>query len=107
MLFRSTPLVDLGVDSLVAVEIRTWFGQGPGIDMAVLKILGGPSLKELSDEAAQKVMDRRSAEETVSSSGGGSSSGRTSTQGADDSSDSSSTGASSVSKDLPHGPNSG
>ena len=38
---------DLGVDSLVAVEIRTWFLRELDVDMPVLKILGGASLHDL------------------------------------------------------------
>lgn len=33
----STPLIDFGMDSLVAVEIRSWFGQELEVDMPVLK----------------------------------------------------------------------
>ncbi|KAL8845793.1 MAG: hypothetical protein Q9198_011353 [Flavoplaca austrocitrina] len=36
-------LIELGVDSLVAVEIRSWFLKELTVDMAVLKILGGAS----------------------------------------------------------------
>ncbi|KAH8896313.1 putative polyketide synthase [Thozetella sp. PMI_491] len=50
-----SPLVDLGVDSLVAVEIRTWFAQEVGTDLAVLKILGGSSIQDLVDDTVQKL----------------------------------------------------
>jgi acyl carrier protein len=52
---EATPLIDLGVDSLVAVEIRTWFANEIGIDVAVLKILGGPSIYELVDDTVSKL----------------------------------------------------
>ena len=39
-------LVDMGVDSLVAVEIRAWFLKGINIDMPVFKILGGASVTD-------------------------------------------------------------
>lgn len=48
------PLVDLGVDSLVAVEVRTWFMQESGVNLPVLKILGGASVADLADDAMQK-----------------------------------------------------
>lgn len=37
------PIIDLGVDSLVAVEVRAWFLKAVGKDMPVLKVLGGAS----------------------------------------------------------------
>jgi hypothetical protein len=52
---ETTPLIDLGVDSLVAVEIRTWFAQEVGADVAVLKILGGPSIEELVEDVLSKI----------------------------------------------------
>lgn len=52
---ETTPLIDLGVDSLVAVDIRTWFAQEIGADVAVLKILGGPSIEELVDDVVSKL----------------------------------------------------
>jgi len=52
---ETTPLIDLGVDSLVAVEIRTWFAQEVGVDVAVLKILGGPSVQDLVEDTMVKL----------------------------------------------------
>jgi hypothetical protein len=40
---KDKPIVDLGVDSLVAVGIRSWFLREIEKDMPVLKILGGSS----------------------------------------------------------------
>lgn len=54
-LSETTPLIDLGVDSLVAVEVRTWFAQEVAADVAVLKILGGPSVHELIEDVVGKV----------------------------------------------------
>jgi hypothetical protein len=39
------PIIDLGVDSLAAVEIRSWFLKEVEKDMPVLKVLGGASLR--------------------------------------------------------------
>ena len=50
-----TPLVDLGVDSLVAVELRGWFSHEVGADVALMKILGGSSAQELVDDVLLKV----------------------------------------------------
>lgn len=44
-------LMNLGIDSLVAVEIRSWFLKELGIDMPVLKILSGASLTDLCKDA--------------------------------------------------------
>ncbi len=51
----NTPLIDLGLDSLVAVDIRTWFLQELKIDLPVLKILGGASAVELVALAVEKI----------------------------------------------------
>ena len=40
------PIIDLGIDSLVAVEIRSWFLKEVNEDMAVLKVLGGASVED-------------------------------------------------------------
>ncbi|KAG0156871.1 hypothetical protein PDIDSM_4053 [Penicillium digitatum] len=48
------PLVNLGVDSLMAVEVRSWFVKEINTDIPVLRILGGASSAELCTEAAQK-----------------------------------------------------
>ena len=43
--------VVLGIDSLVAVEIRSWFLKELNVDVPVLKIIGGDSIAELCTEA--------------------------------------------------------
>ena len=45
-------LLALGVDSLMAVEIRSWFLSEVEFDMPVLKVLGGASITELCTTAA-------------------------------------------------------
>lgn len=42
----AAPVIDLGIDSLVAIEIRSWFSAETGQDVAVLKILGGATVKQ-------------------------------------------------------------
>ncbi|KAM3423645.1 hypothetical protein BST61_g1065 [Cercospora zeina] len=49
------PLMNLGVDSLIAVEVRSWFFKQLDISLPVLKILGGSSVTDLCGEAAAKV----------------------------------------------------
>jgi len=47
---------ELGVDSLIAVDLRAWFVKEVGVDMPVLKILGGSSIGQLAGEAAAKLL---------------------------------------------------
>ncbi|KAJ6195904.1 polyketide synthase [Bipolaris maydis] len=49
------PLMNLGVDSLIAVEIRSWFLKHLDVSLPVLKILGGSSVGDICYEAASKV----------------------------------------------------
>ena len=44
-------LVEQGVDSLMAVEVRSWFIKELDVDIPVLKILGGTSISDLVEEA--------------------------------------------------------
>ncbi|PYH81014.1 ketoacyl-synt-domain-containing protein [Aspergillus uvarum CBS 121591] len=53
---RGQPLINLGVDSLIAVEIRSWFLKELEVDMPVLKLVGGMSVGELCREAASEVL---------------------------------------------------
>ncbi|OKL59687.1 hypothetical protein UA08_05018 [Talaromyces atroroseus] len=49
------PLVELGIDSLVAVEVRSWFLKELKTDMPVLKVLGGGSVADLCEQALEKM----------------------------------------------------
>ncbi|GME27721.1 hypothetical protein AJ80_04881 [Neofusicoccum parvum] len=48
-------LVEQGVDSLVAVEVRAWFSKELDVDMPVLKVLGGASVADLLDDAVARL----------------------------------------------------
>lgn len=51
-------LVELGADSIMAVEVRTWFLKELDVDVPVLKILGpGTTIAVLVDHIVDKVMD--------------------------------------------------
>lgn len=52
---QDMPLVSLGIDSLVAVEIRAWFLKELLVDVPVLKILGGATLTDICIEVRGKV----------------------------------------------------
>lgn len=54
-LYDTTPLVDMGVDSLVAVEVRSWFLKELTVDVPVMKILGGASIVDLVEVVVQKL----------------------------------------------------
>jgi hypothetical protein len=45
----------LGVDSLVAIELRNWFRQKLGIDISVIEILGSTSIENLGEQAAARL----------------------------------------------------
>jgi hypothetical protein len=48
-------LLELGIDSLVAVDLRAWFVTEVGVDMPILKILGGASILELIADAVGRL----------------------------------------------------
>ncbi|KAL4954367.1 hypothetical protein BDW69DRAFT_205260 [Aspergillus filifer] len=51
----ATQLKDLGIDSLVAVDIRTWFARELAVDIPLLQILDGASIQELTSAAVEKL----------------------------------------------------
>ncbi|PLB46349.1 lovastatin nonaketide synthase [Aspergillus steynii IBT 23096] len=61
------PLVELGVDSLVAVEVRSWFLKNVSVDLPVLKVLGGSSLLDVVEisleQASPKLLAQTSGVE--------------------------------------------
>ncbi|KAK4120609.1 ketoacyl-synt-domain-containing protein [Parathielavia appendiculata] len=52
-------IVELGVDSLAAVEIRSWAWKSLGQDVAVMKILGGATILKLCTEIAATILESR------------------------------------------------
>ncbi|KAM3424169.1 hypothetical protein BST61_g11288 [Cercospora zeina] len=48
-------LVELGTDSLVAVDLRTWFTKELGVDVQILSLLGGASIGSLIADVATKL----------------------------------------------------
>ena len=51
----NTAIVQLGVDSLLAVDMRAWFTRELDLDMPVLKILGGATVQELVEDAVGRL----------------------------------------------------
>lgn len=56
-LSHDIPLLALGLDSLVAVEIRSWILRELEIDMPVLKILGGASVSVICQDVLGRLPD--------------------------------------------------
>ncbi|KAI9691868.1 MAG: Type I Iterative PKS [Bathelium mastoideum] len=50
------PLLEAGVDSLLAVEVRSWFAKEINVDIPVLKILSGKTIAEICTEAASRFL---------------------------------------------------
>ena len=50
-----TRLVDLGIDSLVAVDMRSWFSKELDLDMPVLKLLGGATVEEMVQDTMERL----------------------------------------------------
>ncbi|KAL6364627.1 hypothetical protein LRP88_01747 [Fusarium phalaenopsidis] len=53
------PIVDLGIDSLVAVEIRTWLLKEFNIEVPVVRILGGETVLQVCVQAAKRILTDR------------------------------------------------
>ncbi|GAP92219.1 putative polyketide synthase [Rosellinia necatrix] len=54
----STPLNQMGIDSLSAVEIRSWFLKTLEVNIPVLKILNNSTAGDLADLACQSIIPR-------------------------------------------------
>lgn len=52
---KNVQVIHLGIDSLIAVDIRTWFLKELNIDVPVLKVLGGDSILEICREVIGKL----------------------------------------------------
>ncbi|PVI02593.1 putative equisetin synthetase [Periconia macrospinosa] len=52
---EKVPLVEQGIDSLMAVEVRSWFLKELDVDIPVLKVLGGSNITDLLAEAMDRV----------------------------------------------------
>jgi amino acid adenylation domain-containing protein len=64
------PLLDMGFDSLLAVETRTWFWQELHVDMPVLRFLEGDTVHEISEEIATQYLAGRGERDNEESSSG-------------------------------------
>ncbi|KAF4339725.1 polyketide synthase [Fusarium beomiforme] len=55
-------LLDVGIDSLLAVEIRSWFLKEVHVDVPVLKTLSGDNAKDICADAANKYLTAKMQE---------------------------------------------
>ncbi|KAH7329900.1 acyl transferase domain-containing protein, partial [Rhexocercosporidium sp. MPI-PUGE-AT-0058] len=55
------PLLDLGFDSLLAVETRTWFLREISVDVPVLRFLGSDTIHDICADAGAQYLTLRSA----------------------------------------------
>ncbi|RYO81820.1 hypothetical protein DL764_009708 [Monosporascus ibericus] len=53
------PVHTYGIDSLVAIDLKNWFGRAIGAEIEAFLLLGNLSLEQLSTEAAKKSRYRR------------------------------------------------
>ncbi|KAK0748473.1 hypothetical protein B0T21DRAFT_420395 [Apiosordaria backusii] len=60
-----SPLLSLGLDSLVAIQLRTWISKELGVNIPALKILDSPSIRELSAEILRHMNLVTSAESST------------------------------------------
>lgn len=54
----SATLAAVGVDSLIAIEIRNWWRQSLGTEVTVLEMLNGGSIRQLGELAAQRLKEK-------------------------------------------------
>ncbi|KAG6354258.1 hypothetical protein INS49_004863 [Diaporthe citri] len=54
----SFTLSAVGVDSLVAIEVRNWWRQNLGIDVSVLELMSGGTIEQLGELATKRLAER-------------------------------------------------
>ncbi|KAL3421346.1 polyketide synthase [Phlyctema vagabunda] len=54
----SLSLTAIGVDSLIAIEIRNWWRQSLGVEISVLELLNGGSIRQLGELAVLKLRQK-------------------------------------------------
>ncbi|KAI8628964.1 hybrid PKS-NRPS PsoA [Xylariaceae sp. FL1651] len=54
---KNKPIISLGIDSLIAVEIRSWFFKELAVDIPILALLGGASVEDICQDAVAKLLD--------------------------------------------------
>lgn len=54
----TVPLANVGVDSLMSIELRNWFRQKIGVPFTVVEIVGAASITELGKMTAEKLAEK-------------------------------------------------
>lgn len=62
---KTVPLVQLGIDSLVAVELRSWVLKELGVNIPILKILGDASIIDICREALNAFFEMQESSDLV------------------------------------------
>jgi aryl carrier-like protein len=57
----SLSLIQLGVDSLVSIEIRNWWRRTLGVSISALEFMGAGSIANLGNLAAKAIKDAHGA----------------------------------------------
>ncbi|KAJ6002955.1 lovastatin nonaketide synthase [Penicillium sp. IBT 35674x] len=57
-----SPLIDLGVDSLVALDIRSWFMKSLSVEVPLLEILSGSTVSDIASYATQLLPPQSSSD---------------------------------------------
>ena len=52
---QNVQIIDLGIDSLIAVDIRSWFLKELNVDIPILRVLGGSSISQICQDAIGKL----------------------------------------------------
>ncbi len=51
----ATPITQMGLDSLMANQIRSWLTTQTGVEFSLMQVMQGPTVEELAEEIVQKL----------------------------------------------------
>ena len=61
----SLTLAAVGVDSLVAIEVRNWWKQTLGVNISILELMNGGSIEQLGEMALKRLKEKYMGKEVV------------------------------------------
>jgi len=62
-----TPITQMGLDSLMANQVRSWLTTRTGVTFSLMQVMQGPTVNELAEEISMKVENARSATPSLDS----------------------------------------